>query len=160
MVLLHQTLSTTSVNLTNTLGSESLILDFYHWTYGKDDGYDMSKHIERPQHGHFNLGPVKALKIIVLYQTHLTDGPSVRGRWIWPKSDEMTANLTKLLYVYFQKLQATAKIINEKSTYFVITFKCISLWFQPKLKSISIIHCDMYKTVQMNSNKNSVWKYK
>ena len=26
------------------------------------------------------------MKKIVLYQTHLTDGPSIRGRWIGPKS--------------------------------------------------------------------------
>ena len=31
-------------------------------------------------------------KIIVLYQTHLTDGPSVRGRWIQPRSNARPLN--------------------------------------------------------------------
>ena len=36
-------------------------------------------------------------KIIVLYQTHLTDGPSIRGRWIGPKYEE---NVSSKLVVY------------------------------------------------------------
>ena len=34
-------------------------------------------------------------KIMVLYQTHLTDGPSVRGRWIWPKSMDLNISMIR-----------------------------------------------------------------
>ena len=36
-------------------------------------------------------------KVIVLYQTHLTDSPSVRGRWIWPKT--IAKNLKSSVYL-------------------------------------------------------------
>ena len=39
-------------------------------------------------------------KIIVLYQTHLADGPSVRGRWIAPYSlDEFEFFIPNLIHI-------------------------------------------------------------
>ena len=36
-------------------------------------------------------------KIIVLYQTHITDSPSIRGRLIWPKT--IAKNLKSSVYL-------------------------------------------------------------
>ena len=71
-------------------------------------------------------------KIIVLYQTHLMDVPSVRGRWIGPKMDGEAGLTMELLRMGSQNHSAGG--LANKATGWVKSW--VRFWHDPSLIQI------------------------